>query len=184
MAMWWAAATALLAAASSHAGQIDTAASQIGFSLKTRWGQTLDGRFPVWEGRIHTVDGGLRQVRLRLSATEVEIAGHAQYTRLTRGAGFFDAERFPHVDFVSDPYPAALARDGGELSGVLSIRGVARREVFTVLPAGCAHPGDDCDIVASGVIRRGDYAMDRWAFALGDRVVFTLRIRTREPAGK
>ncbi|MDH5833360.1 YceI family protein [Luteimonas kalidii] len=164
------------------AAEIDTAHSRIGFTLKTRWGQTLDGRFPQWQGEIVEVSAARRQVRLRLPTAEVEILGHPQYSKLTRGKGFFDAERHPYVEFVSDPYDDALLREGGLLGGALTIRGVRRREVFNLEPAACARPTLDCDVVASGVVYRSDYAMDRWAFALGDRVVFSLHLRTRPPS--
>lgn len=169
-------ATALVPAA---AAEIDTAHSRIGFTLKTRWGQTLDGRFPQWQGEIVEVSAARRQVRLRLPTAEVEILGHPQYSKITRGKGFFDAERHPYVEFVSDPYDDALLREGGLLGGALTIRGVRRREVFALEPATCDRPTVDCDVVASGVVYRSDYAMDRWAFALGDRVVFSLHLRTR-----
>ena len=52
---WCACWLALLAAWPALAGkpvEIDTAQSRIGFTLKTRWGQSLDGRFPQWRGEI------------------------------------------------------------------------------------------------------------------------------------
>lgn len=163
------------------AAEIDTSRSRIGFSLKTRWGQALEGRFPHWSGEIVQAAGERRQVRLKLPTREVEILDHAQYSRLTRGKGFFDAERHPYVEFVSDPYDEDLLRDGGLLAGALTIRGVRRREVFTLAPSACERPTIDCDVVASGVVYRSDFAMDRWAFALSDRVVFSLHIRVRAP---
>ena len=167
---------------SAPAAEIDTALSRIGFTLKTRWGQTLDGRFPDWRGEIVAVSDARRQVRLRLPTGDVEILDHPQYSRVTRGRGFFDADRHPWVEFVSDPYTDELLRDGGLLGGALTIRGVRRREVFTLEPATCDRPTIDCDVVASGVVYRSDYAMDRWGFALSDRVVFNLHIRTRPDA--
>ncbi|HLT44193.1 MAG TPA: YceI family protein [Luteimonas sp.] len=178
LALMWAGCLLPVAAA---AAEIDTARSRIGFTLKTRWGQAMDGRFPQWQGEIASVSERRRQVRLRLPTSEVEILDHPQYSRITRGKGFFDADHHPWVEFVSDPYDDALLREGGLLGGHLTIRGVRRREVFTLEPATCARPAIDCDVVASGVVYRSDYAMDRWAFALADRVVFTLHLRTRPP---
>lgn len=175
----WLALLGLAVAMSAPASEIDTALSRIGFTLKTRWGQSLEGRFPQWQGEIVQISDQRRQVRLRLPTREVEILEHPRYSRITRGAGFFDAEHHPWVEFVSDPYTDELLRDGGLLGGALTIRGVRRREVFTLEPASCARPTIDCDVVASGVVYRSDYAMDRWGFALSDRVVFELRIRTR-----
>ena len=164
------------------ATEIDPTQSRISFTLKTRWGQALEGRFPDWRGEIVRISEQRRQVRLRLPTGEVEILGHPRYSRLTRGAGFFDADRHPFVEFVSDPYTEELLLEGGLLGGALTIRGVRRREVFTLEPATCARPTIDCDVVASGVVYRSDYAMDRWGLALSDRVVFNLRIRTRPAA--
>lgn len=159
----------------------EPARSEIGFVLRTRWGQQLDGRFPDWSGVILALPGGAHQVRLTLDTAGVEIVGSRSYTRITRGAGFFDVERHPEALFVSDPYPTALLRDGGDMTGVLSIRGIAQRESFRIEPATCDRPAIDCDVVGQGDIRRSRYAMDRWGYALADQVRFTLRIRAVAP---
>lgn len=169
----------LLAASLACATELDPVASQIGFTLKTRWGQSLQGRFPQASGEVAELADGRHQVRLQLSTRSVEIVGHPSYTHLTRGDGFFDAEHYPHVEFVSDAYTPQLLHQGGALPGVLTIRDVRHREVFTISAATCAQPARDCDVVASGSIRRADFGMDRWGFALSDKVVFSLRVRVR-----
>jgi len=175
----WRASVLLLAASLACATELDPVASQIGFTLKTRWGQSLQGRFPKASGEVAELADGRHQVRLQLSARSVEIVGHPSYTNLTRGDGFFDAEHYPQIEFVSDAYTPQLLHHGGALHGVLTIRDVRRREVFTISPATCAQPARDCDVVASGSIRRADFGMDRWGFALSDKVVFSLRVRVR-----
>src|SRR3546814_6812875 len=50
------------------------------------------------------------------------------YTTLFRS----EADRFEWVEFVSDPYPDALMREGGRLGGHVTIRGVERRESFVI----------------------------------------------------
>jgi polyisoprenoid-binding protein YceI len=170
-----AAATSLAA----HATEIDTEYTRIGFTLKTRWGQVLQGRFPRYSGRIDTLDDGRYRVRLRMSAKDVEIVDHPNYTGMTRGRGFFEADRFSEVEFVSEPYAPALVADGGKLAGQLTIRDVTRRETFTIDPSTCARPAVDCDVVANGSVRRTDYGVDRWVFAVSDSVRFTLRLRVR-----
>lgn len=172
---------ALLAAAqAADAAEIDPATTRIGFTLKTRWGQVLQGRFPKYSGEIEALEDGRSRVRLRLSARDIEILGHPSYTGMTRGDGFFQADRFPEVDFVSEPYVPALLDTGGKLAGQLTIRDVQRRETFAIAPGACARPGEDCDVVASGSVRRTDYGVDRWVFAVSDTVRFTLRLRVRE----
>jgi len=156
---------------------IDHKRSAIGFSLRTRWGQQLEGRFDDWRGDIAVLADGRHQVRLVLDADSVEIIDSRAYTRITRGPGVFDVARFPEVRFVSDPFPATLSRDGGEMTGILSMRGVQRRETFRIAASPCARPGYDCDVVGEGDVRRSQYAMDRWSYALADQVRFTLRMR-------
>jgi polyisoprenoid-binding protein YceI len=172
----------LAGAAPACAGEIDTALSRIGFALTTRWGQALEGRFPSYRGEVEVLPDGRRRVRLVLSTRAVEIVDHPSYSRITRGRGFFDAERFPEISFVSQPYDEQLTRDGGLLVGTLRMRDVARHEVFAIEPSTCTRPGLDCDVVASGDVRRSDYGMGRWGLALADEVRFSLRIRTHEPS--
>ena len=158
-------------------GRIDTDRTRIGFTLKTRWGQTLRGHFPEYAGSIESLADGKHQVRLRLSARTVSIDDHANYTRFMRGEGFFDAERYPEVRFVSRPYDPALLRAGGKLAGTLHIRDTRREETFVIAPSACERPGHDCDVVAVGSVRRSDYGVDRWMFAVSDQVRFTLHLR-------
>lgn len=165
------------AAKPAQAGTIDSEHTRIGFTLKTRWGQVLRGRFPSYTGRIERLADGKRRVELRLDAREVVIDGHPNYTRYTRGEGFFEAERFREMSFVSDPYLPVLLREGGTLSGTLQIRDVRRAERFQIAPSACARPGEDCDVVAVGSVRRSDYGVDRWMFAVSDQVRFTLHLR-------
>lgn len=173
---------ALATARPAAAAEIDAQHTRIGFNLKTRWGQSLRGRFPTYEGRIEALDDGRERVRLRMSARDIEIVGHPSYTAITRGDGFFDADRFPEIEFVSEPYDDALIRAGGKLAGQLRIRDVSRREVFLIEPSACERVAVDCDVVASGSVRRSAYGVDRWMFAVSDNVRFMLRLRVREAA--
>ena len=164
------------------AAEIDSGATQIGFTLKTRWGQSLHGRFPRHHGELETLPDDHRRARLVMSARDVEIVDHPSYTAMTRGKGFFEADRFPDVEFVSDPFPARMLVEGGKLGGYLTIRGIRRHETFSIAPGECARPALDCEFVASGSVRRSDYGVDRWVLAVSDRVRFVLRLRARENA--
>jgi len=162
--------------------EIDAAASQVGFSLQTRWGQVLEGRLPAWRGQVVEMPGGQWQVRMLVDAREVEIVGHPRYTRLTRGESFFHVRRWPDMELQSDPFPPALLREGGDLAGIVGMRGLRRGEVFHVVPASCMRPLLDCPVVVEGEVSRADYGMERWALALGDTVRFHLSLWAREPA--
>ena len=70
--MCWLVLLAAWPAMAAKPVEIDTAQSRIGFTLKTRWGQSLDGRFPQWRGEI----SANCQIKLKLSEA-VAIIMHA-----------------------------------------------------------------------------------------------------------
>ncbi len=169
-----------LAWTAARAAQVDPVHSRLGFSLQTRWGQTLEGHFPQYEGEIVEMAGDRHRVQLRLAAAAVEIVDSPRYGRYARGARFFDAEHYPTIEFVSEPYDRALLREGGELGGRLTIRGVTRHEVFTIAPSTCARPAYDCDVVARGSVRRENYGINGFGLAIHNRVHFFLNVRVRD----
>lgn len=175
---------ALLANGAAHAEAqpFDPAHTRIGFVLATRWGRQLEGVFPQYEGQVRRNADGTQQVTVRLRTAAVEIVGYPRYTEFSRGPHFFDVRRHPVASFTSDPYPDALLVRGGALNGTLRLHGVAQRESFTVEPSACARPALDCDLVARGSVRREDYGMDDWAFAVQGRVQFALRLRLKAAA--
>lgn len=155
----------------------DTAHSRFGFEIRTRFGQKVEGVFPRFEGWITVLPDGRHQVRLRMYSEYVEIPDKPRYTGWMRGEDFFDAARYPVVEFDSDPYDPRLTETGGDVQGRLSIRGISRAEVMRLAKPECARPGYDCDLVSRGTILRGRYGMDSWQMALSDRVIFVLRTR-------
>lgn len=160
----------------------DPAHTAFGFELRTRWGQRVQGQFPVYDGRVLILPDGRRQVRIRLAAGAVVVAGSERYTELARSDAFFDAARYPHIDFVSDLHEEALSREGGLLDGELHLHGVIRSETFVVAPASCERVGEDCDAVAAGSVARSDYDIAGMRLVLADRVRFTMQVRLLEPA--
>lgn len=171
------------AAAPAAPGQriipFDPAHTRVGFRLRTRWGQQLRGEFPVHAGSVLVHADGRRQVRVQLDSTRMVVVGHPRYTRWARGGDFFDVDRFPVIEFVSEAYDASLLREGGALHGTLTMRGISRPVRFALDPAACARPGRDCDVVAGGTVDRGDFGMEGWRAVVGDDVRFDLRMRTR-----
>lgn len=178
----WLLALLCLWPALASAAAFDPAHSVFGFELRTRWGMKLEGVFPRYEGEVKHLSDGRHQVVLRMFTQSVEIVGHPRYTEWTRSAKFFESDRYPVVVFISRPYEPELLRAGGALAGDLSIRGISRPKTLTVAASTCARAAYDCDVVATGAVRRSDYDMDDWMMAVSDRVVFVLRARLKEPA--
>jgi len=156
---------------------LDTAQSRFGFEVRTRLGQRIEGLFPRFDGRIEVLSDGRHQVRLRMYTRDVQIPDKPRYTAWMRGEEFFDAARYPLVEFDSIPYYPDTVKNGGEIQGRLTIRGISHIETLRVEPAECGRPGYDCDVIALGNIQRGRYQMDNWQLALSDRVTFVLRAR-------
>ncbi|HEY4531308.1 MAG TPA: YceI family protein [Luteimonas sp.] len=181
--LWFPLVAFALAALPVHATGIDAAASHVGFQLVARWGEVIEGRFPVLEGELTRLPDGRQQVRLSLSAADVEITDSPRRSQMTRGAGFFDARRHPWITFLSDPFDPGLLERGGPLPGVLGIRDVQRREAFTVVASACARPALECPVRAVGVVDRNAYGMNRWPVVVSRKVRFELSIRVEGGAG-
>lgn len=158
----------------------DARYTRFGFELRTRWGQRVSGLFRQYEGEVTTLADGRHRVRIVLRTDSVVVADSERYTQLARGPSFFDAARYPYIEFVSEPHPDDLVRNGGRMRGRLSMHGISRVESFHLSAPACDAPGKDCDVVASGSISRDDYGLDGWQFALMDRVRFNLRVRLVE----
>lgn len=160
----------------------DPAHTRFGFELRTRWGQRVQGRFPVYDGTVLFLPDGRRQVRIRLAAGSIDVAGSERYAAIARSDAFFGAEHHPDIEFVSDPHDDMLTRRGGLLQGVLRMHGVSRPETFMVAPAMCERAGQDCDAFASGSVDRSDYGIAGMRLVLSDRVRFTMQVRLLDPA--
>lgn len=166
----------------SEKSDFDPAHTRLGFELRTRWGQVLDGVFKRYDGEVARLPDGRHQVRLRMYTSDVEILGHPRYSDWARSEKFFDSARYPVVVFTSKPYDEELLRAGGKLEGDLSIKGISRPRSLDVAPSTCTRPARECDVLATGAVRRSDYEMDDWMLAVSDRVVFVLRARVRDGA--
>lgn len=184
LAIWLGLAGLLATAGSSVASApapsvlvIDPVNSQLGFEIRTRYGQRLEGRFPVFQGQVLVLPDGQHQVVLALDAAAAEVTGHPRYTRWLRGEDFFDAGQHRHISFRSEPYPATLGTAGGVVAGQLTLRGVPGQLEMVVEPAGCPLPGYDCAVSGRGTVSRSAYGMDGWQFAVSDRVTFVLHVR-------
>ncbi|MCC3254136.1 YceI family protein [Xanthomonas campestris] len=177
---WLALWVALPCVAQQKVHAIDPVQSRFGFEIRTRFGMKIEGLFPRFRGELTDSADGRQQVRFRLDAAQVEIPGKDRYTAWMRGEDFFNVAQYPVVEFESFPYSAEVVKRGGEITGNLAIRGITHVETLHVVPAECARPGYDCDVISRGTVLRGRYGMNAWQMALGDRVTFILRGRLQE----
>lgn len=170
----------LLLPLAASAARVDPAESQVAFAVRAQWGPRLQGRFTHVNGALARLADGRYRIQLHLAAASLLIADSPRLTAMARGPRFFAVERHPDIDFDSDAFARDWLRQGGTLSGVLRLRGVQRVEQFIVAPATCTRPGIDCDVVARGEIRRGDYGIGDWRSGLAQTVELSLHIRLQD----
>jgi polyisoprenoid-binding protein YceI len=108
--------------------------------------------------------------------------GNQSYEDWVKSPEFFDVARHPEIGFVSEPFPLQRLHKGGQLSGTLTIRGVARPETFDLAPAECDKPAYDCPIVVKGSIRRSDFGMHSRRGTLSDKVDLHFEVYAIEAA--
>nr|WP_282452607.1 YceI family protein [Lysobacter sp. CAU 1642] len=181
--LWAALAAASAAPAGAQTsellGQIDPAQSRAEFSLRVVWVRRLEGHFEYIQGSISHPAPGRFDVRVRIAAQSLTMPNpdHAEWAQSPE---FFDAQKHPWIAFEALGASTDLLRDGGELRGLLSLRGVTLPASFELLPARCERPGLDCAVEARGELQRSEYGMTARRWAVSDKVRLALRFRLRQ----
>jgi polyisoprenoid-binding protein YceI len=150
--------------------RIDTARSLAGFSVRAVWVRRLDGRFAHIEGVVRpepNPDTWVLEVRVAAGSVLMD---KASYEDWARSPEFFHSEQHPWIEYRAYGLPGALLAAGGQIEGVLSLRGVSRPVSFELLPADCDRPGLDCPVQARGEVSRGEFGMDARRLFVSDRV--------------
>jgi len=149
---------------------LDSARSHAEFGVKVVWLVSVRGRFGKVQGTVD-VDRfrNFASVDARIDANAVEM-GSKNYEEWVKSDEFFDVAEHPEIRFVSESFPLQRLRKGGQLSGTLTIRGVAQPATFDLAAATCDHPAYDCPIIVTGSIRRSTFGMRSRRGALSDKV--------------
>ena len=156
---------------------IDPVTTRVEFSLRLLVVRKLDGRFPLVEGTVVLDrDRNSADIAVDIDAREVmmERAEHAEWARSPE---FFDAARHPAIRFSARGVPLELFRDGGDLAGALTLRGLTRPATLELLPSDCEEPGLGCPVRAEGELSRSDFDMTARRFVLSDKVRLSFTIR-------
>lgn len=163
---------------------IDPGHSEAGFKVRHLLSRT-PGRFRDFEGRIQ-----LDQARPEASVVEFKIKAGSIDTDLDRrdehlrGPDFFDVTRYPEITFRSESIRRA-GKDRYDVTGTLTMRGVARRITLPVTYLGVARDpwgNDRAGFSTAITLNRKDFgmvwnkALDQGGFMLGDEVWVTLEI--------
>ncbi|MEN8184052.1 MAG: YceI family protein [Myxococcota bacterium] len=173
---------ALLMAAALPAGaaswKVDRAHTTVGFSVSHLF-TSVKGRFDQFDGTIEfdPENPQATEVRGTIQAASINTNNEKRDKHL-RSADFFDAERFPSLEFESTRV-SDVSGSRGKLAGNLTIHGVTRPVVFDVhfLGQGADPWGNvRAGFTASVTIDRKDYGLN-WnevletgGFLVGDEV--------------
>lgn len=131
------------------------------------------GRFEQVSGRLaFDPVAHVGSIELEISASSVA-TGWESRDEFIRGATMFDSAQYPRMRFRSTRFEFdhdRLVRVDGELT----LRDVTRPVSLEVTRIECGRPASDrrdgCTAVASGTIRRREFAMDAWWPLIGDEV--------------
>lgn len=156
---------------------LDPMHSRFDFQIQPRLGPAIYGTFPKYEGFVQRHVNGQESILLRFYTKDAEIFGEPFMTNHLRGEDFFDAHHFPVIEFRSDIHPTSLLKNGGTMSGVLTMRNTSHVVTFQILPAECSTPGHGCDVVATGGVHRTDFGMGHLLFLIDNFVKFSWRGR-------
>lgn len=157
---------------------IDAEQSRVRFSIPVLWWFHREGDFRELSLRVEVDETtGLADIEAQVQVASARMDNPADVATL-KSRDYFDALNHPEIRFMARGVPLAVIREGGELAGWLSLRGVRREVRFQVAPEPC--PDDraesDCPFELSGTIRRHDYGMSARRGILGDEVSISIRL--------
>lgn len=156
---------------------LDPLRSSAEFEVKVLWLIGVHGRFGQMHGTISVDREHAHEVAdARIDVGTITMRNHS-YEEWVKSAEFFDAERFPQIHFVSEPFSRERLRNGGEIGGTLTMRGIDRHIVLEVEPSECPDAvARTCAVQASGSIHRSDFGMRSHRGTLSDKVELSFSI--------
>jgi polyisoprenoid-binding protein YceI len=162
--------------------QLDPQASRVDFDITALWVLKRRGRFDQIRGTME-IDHARHQARIDI---EIPVASvwmkDADHRELLLSPAFFDADAHPLIRFVSDPFPSRAGKER-QVSGMLSLRGLALPTEFIVRADGCVleeHP-QDCHVHVDGVLQRSRFGMVEYSRTLSDAVRLQIQIVLAPP---
>lgn len=179
--------TAATSPAATITWNIDPAHSGAEFKVKHMMISNVKGSFSQLSGSLteNTVDSTLSSVQASIPVSTVS-TGDAQRDGHLKSPDFFDAEKFPTLDFKSTKVVRKADADY-EVTGDLTIHGATRQVTFAV--EGPSAPGKDpwgntrIGLSATARINRKDFglgwnaALEAGGFLVGDDVSITLDVQ-------
>ncbi len=159
---------------------LDSAQSRAAFSVRVLWMFAVDGQFGNVRGTV-SIDRfrGQATVDAHINAADVTMRREGALAWV-KSAEFFDVAHYPEIHFRSDAFSMTRLHLGGQVPGQLTMRGITRDVVFSVLPSACERPAVECAIEAVGTVRRSEFGMTTRRATLADKVELSFSVRIAE----
>jgi len=112
--------------------RFDPSYTTVEFSIRNFW-YTVHGRFRTLEGSmvLDETDVGRSTVRARINAHSIDTGNKRRDAHL-QAADFFDADKFPDIEFQSTKVARGKDRDSLELEGALTFKGKTKTIALVV----------------------------------------------------
>jgi polyisoprenoid-binding protein YceI len=169
----WLFLCAVLPAVGVHAQDyiIDSARSHAEFDVKVMWLIGIRGDFGAVKGKLRVdLFHGTAMVDAEIDTDNLHMRTHS-YENWAKSNEFFDSAQFPKIHFVSDSFPIVRMSHGGDLDGMLTLRGIEHPVHLTIDAADCTDPlQGECAVEAWGSIYRSEFGMQSRRGALSDKV--------------
>jgi len=165
--------------------EIDSAHTDVGFSVKHLMISTVRGRFSDVRGTIRIDDDDLAtaSVQVEIGAAGIDTRQQQRDDHL-RSADFFDVEKFPTIEFESRRIER-IENDRYRVVGDLTIRDVTREVVLDATQEGRGRDpwgGERLGFSAKTTIDRRDFgltwnqALETGGFVVGNEIKITLDV--------
>lgn len=150
--------------------RIDGADTTVEFTIAALWILRRHGHFDHLEGTLDvTADGRSARIGVRIQVDSVAMSD-PEHVELLLSPAFFDANRYPWIEFVSEPFPLSGASPLS-LPGHLTVRGITLPVVFNLDLENCRPgPPAPCAVVVDGVLQRSRFGMTEYRRTLADQV--------------
>ena len=159
--------------------KIDPVHSQVGFKVR-HFVAKVSGRFAKFEGtiKVDTKDISKSSVEVSIDAASINTDNEGRDKHL-RSADFFEVEKFPTITFKSTAVKE-VAKGKLEVTGTLTIRGVAKQVTFPITNAGTreVRPGKVVGGFIDGALRinRQEFGVKYGPGVVGDDVDIELNV--------
>lgn len=163
---------------------VDTAHSEIGFSVKHMMISKVKGSFASYEAHVEANEEDLQGALIDFKIDVASInTNNTDRDNHLRSADFFDVEQFPHITFKANDI---VKKDGEyELTGDLTMKGVTRPATFEVEYGGKGTNPWGVEVVAfnvEGKVNRKDFgltwnqALETGGVMVGEDIKITLEL--------